>query len=77
LVFFVFLNKLFFLSVFFFFFRTMAIFSIFRKNQKTLKSPGFVLAEKKSMSSASGARPHHGYHLVDPSPWPAMTRFCL
>ena len=37
-----------------------------------------VAAQQKSvvtsqqMSSAAGAsRPHHGYHLVDPSPWPA------
>lgn len=31
------------------------------------------------MSSASrhGTRPHHGYHLVDPSPWPALTRFSI
>ena len=27
--------------------------------------------------SMSMSRPHHGYHLVDPSPWPAQTRLCI
>lgn len=28
-------------------------------------------------ASHEASRPHHGYHLVDPSPWPALTRLCL
>ena len=26
---------------------------------------------------ATNRRPHHGYHLVDPSPWPALTAQCI
>ncbi|KAF8054274.1 cox3 (mitochondrion) [Scenedesmus sp. PABB004] len=30
-----------------------------------------------STRTRGGNRPHHGYHLVDPSPWPALTRFSI
>nr|NP_057979.1 cytochrome oxidase subunit 3 [Tetradesmus obliquus]AAF72056.1 cytochrome c oxidase subunit 3 [Tetradesmus obliquus]CAB77708.2 cytochrome c oxidase subunit 3 [Tetradesmus obliquus]CAB90364.1 cytochrome oxidase subunit 3 [Tetradesmus obliquus] len=33
--------------------------------------------KKLSTSSHGLSRPHHGYHLVDPSPWPALTRLCV
>lgn len=39
-----------------------------------------VRADKKFSSAAAShgaSRPHHGYHLVDLSPWPALTRLCL
>lgn len=40
---------------------------------------GFKNNSSVQMSSAAGhgAVPHHGYHLVDPSPWPALTRFSI
>lgn len=53
----------------------MALFRIV--SQKALSEKSFVLGSGKPMSSASTSRPHHGYHLVDPSPWPSLTRFCL
>jgi hypothetical protein len=49
------------------FFNFMTLFRFHRGN-----------LHSKSMSThAKAERPHHGYHLVDPSPWPALTRLCM
>jgi heme/copper-type cytochrome/quinol oxidase subunit 3 len=41
------------------------------------KNTSFTNRQKKSMQTQARTRPHHGYHLVDPSPWPALTRLCV
>ena len=30
-----------------------------------------MLPRSYSSAASHASRPHHGYHLVDPSPWPA------
>lgn len=45
------------------------------RNHLNMVSISHSTSTRKFRSTAS--RPHHGYHLVDPSPWPALTRFCL
>lgn len=32
---------------------------------------------KKNLHTGVSIRPHHGYHQVDPSPWPALTALCI
>lgn len=57
----------------------MALFSLFQKNQQKAGNLASQKLNRSYAARASGTpmRPHHGYHLVDPSPWPALTRFCL
>lgn len=55
----------------------MTLFSTFFLKQN---KAGFSFAnkmQKKGMQTNARNRPHHGYHLVDPSPWPALTRLCV
>lgn len=33
--------------------------------------------QRKGITTSAKNRPHHGFHLVDPSPWPALTRLCM
>lgn len=58
--------------------------TFFIKNKNTSNSSFFT--QKKNMQSganrAPGLKPranapHHGFHQVDPSPWPAQTRLCI
>lgn len=44
------------------------------KNKNTSNS---FFTQKKNMQTRGQAGPHHGYHLVDPSPWPAQTALCI
>jgi hypothetical protein len=48
--------------------------TFFIKNKNTRNS---FFAQKKNMQTRVNAGPHHGYHLVDPSPWPALTALCM
>nr|AIK66587.1 cytochrome c oxidase subunit 3 [Rotundella rotunda] len=47
-------------------------FSLFRK--KSRRKP---FREKKGNFSSTYGRPHHPYHLVDPSPWPILTSLSI
>jgi hypothetical protein len=44
------------------------IMTFFIKNKNTSNS---FFSRKKNMQTGVNSGPHHGYHLVDPSPWPA------
>lgn len=46
----------------------------FIKNKNTTNS---LFSQKKNMQTGVNTGPHHGYHLVDPSPWPAQTALCI
>jgi len=50
-------------------------------HEKTIKNVNHLnmvsTSTRKLTGPTAASRPHHGYHLVDPSPWPALTRFCL
>ena len=48
--------------------------TFFIRNKNTRTS---LIAEKKSMHTRGNSAPHHGYHQVDPSPWPALTALCI
>lgn len=44
-------------------------------NAEGIKNPNPV--QKRSMGTSVYRRPHHGYHQVDPSPWPLLTAQCI
>lgn len=41
--------------------------------QSAVRNSGVV----KNMQTRVNTGPHHGYHQVDPSPWPAQTALCI
>lgn len=41
------------------------------------KAPNVFFIRKKNLGTGSHTIPHHGYHQVDPSPWPAQTALCI
>lgn len=49
--------------------------TFFIKNKNTSNSSFFT--QKKNMQSGANRVPHHGFHLVDASPWPALTAQCI
>lgn len=55
----------------------MTLFSGFFMKQKNGNFHFNSFSARKRMHTDTQSRPHHGYHLVDPSPWPALTRLCL
>lgn len=48
--------------------------TFFIKNKNTSNS---FFRQKKNMQTGANRGPHHGFHLVDPSPWPAQTAQCI
>lgn len=48
--------------------------TFFIKNKNTRN---ILFAQKKKMQTRVNTGPHHGYHIVDPSPWPAQTALCI
>ena len=48
-----------------------------KKNTKASFTVRGFNRSRKNMQTRVNRGPHHGYHLVDPSPWPALTALCM
>ena len=48
---------------------------IYRMEKENLNNSS--VKQSFSTDAAGLHQPHHPYHLVDPSPWPAFTSLCM